>query len=1082
MLKTDSAGLRAGFVTLTLTLLGTVQVPGAASAVEEAADPFANLQYRNIGPVNMSGRVADVEGIAGNPNIVYVGSASGGVWKTINGGLTFEPIFDDQPIASIGDIGIAASNPEVIYVGSGESNARNSVSFGNGVYKSTDGGQSWKHLGLEGTRHISRVLVDPTDPDTVFVAALGSFFGPNEERGVFRSQDGGATWEKVLYLDDKHGVSDMDLDPTNPNVLYAALWHFDRKPWTHVSGSEEGGVWRSVDGGDSWTRLEEGLPKLMGRIGVKIAPSRPETVYVIAESNDGVLFRSDDRGEKFEKISDDVRIVSRGLYYTDMRVDPWDENRLYAVSSRLFRSIDGGKSFERIARSVHVDFHSLWIDPTNPDRLWNGQDGGVAVSYDRGDSWEPIRNLPLAQFYQAFHDNRQPFYYVGGGLQDNGTWYGPSRTREPAGILPDDWRMMSFGDAYFVVPHPEQVDLFLSEYQGGGIMRTDMTTRQQIDVNPQPRRNDGGPIQDLEYRFSWNAPIIPSPHDANTVYFAGNVVFKTHDFGDTWTRISPDLTTDDPAKQGEAGGPVWFENTTAEYHCTIISFAESPAEQGVLWAGTDDGNLQLSRDAGATWANVVTNVTGVPPVSSVSHIEPSGTVPGTAWVSFDRHMFDDFRPHIYKTTDYGATWKRLTSGLPEAGWVWVVREDPKVPGMLWAGTELGLYVSYDGGAAWQRMHLDNLPTVAVHDVLIHPQANDVIVGTHGRALWIFDDATPVQHFPQAEAAGTHLFPVRPALRFPTRFTRYGLGDKSHRAPNPPAGALISYHLAESLDEVPETESEEASDEAKTDDTAEEEEAQGDRLTLEILDASGQVVRTLDKLGMKAGINRVAWDLAADGPKLRKEPDGDFSEFSQRPRGPYVLPGTYTARLTVDGGPHETSIQVSVDPTVPVSAASLETQHDAATELLPMISAINTALRGLDSLTAQLAARRATVELLEVELAPEVEAAWEKLDETHEVVMASLARADDKPFWSQGPRLAERLGSLFSGIDGQFAAPTAAQLSFLSELREETEAALAAVNGFFANSVGGLNDQFESSGVPPVAVPKPVQLGGAEEVE
>ena len=617
----------------------------AATDDDSSSTPFDNLEWRAIGPVNMSGRVADVEGVPGNPNIVYVGSASGGVWKTVDGGLNFEPIFDDQPIASIGDLALAPTNPSVIYVGSGEANARNSVSFGNGVYKSTDGGKSWSHQGLEDTRHISRVLVSSLDPKVVFVGAMGHFYGPNEERGVFRSKDGGQSWTKVLYLDDRHGVSDMDIDPTNPNVLYAALWHFDRKPWTHTTGSREGGVWKSVDGGDTWKRLDKGLPQgVVGRIGVKVAPSNPNIVYVIAESDEGTMFRSTDQGETFEKVSDNVQIVSRGLYYTDMRVDPADPNRVYAVSSRLFLSIDGGKSWDRISRSTHVDYHSLWIDPTNPDRIWQGQDGGVAVSYDRGKTWEPIRNLPIAQFYQAFHDNREPFYYVGGGLQDNGTWYGPSRTREPAGILQDDWRMMSFGDAYWVVPHPEIEDLFLSESQAGGIVRTDMRTRQQIDVSPQPRRFDGGPVEALEYRFNWNAPIVASPHDPMQIYFAGNVVFKTHDFGDTWERISPDLTTNDPEKQGEAGGPAWTENTTAEYHCTIISFAESPVEQGLLWVGTDDGNLQISRDGGGSWDNLTGSIPGIPEFSPVSHIEPSGTDAGTALASFDRHMFDDLAP------------------------------------------------------------------------------------------------------------------------------------------------------------------------------------------------------------------------------------------------------------------------------------------------------------------------------------------------------------------------------------------------------------------------------------------------------
>ncbi|MGB6000313.1 MAG: glycosyl hydrolase, partial [Thermoanaerobaculia bacterium] len=910
---------RIGFVRWipALFLIGVVAIT-PVFAVEEEETPFDHLEWRNIGPVNMSGRVADVEGIPGNPNVLYVGSASGGVWKTVDGGLTFKPLFDEQPIASIGDLALAPSNPDVIYVGSGEANARNSVSFGNGVYKSTDGGQSWTHVGLENTRHISRVLVSPLDPDVVFVGAMGSFWGPNEERGVFRSTDGGATWEKVLYLDDKHGVSDMDIDPTNPNILFAGLWHFDRKPWTHTTGSEEGGVWKSVDGGDTWERLEEGLPEgVVGRIGVKIAPSNPEVVYVIAESDEGTLFRSDNRGKEFKKVSDNVQIVSRGLYYTDMRVDPGDENRVYAVSSRLFLSVDGGKNFDRISQSTHVDFHSLWIDPENSDRLWQGQDGGVAVSYDRGKTWEPIRNLPLAQFYQVFHDNREPFYVVGGGLQDNGTWYGPSRTREPAGILPDDWRMMSFGDAYWVVPHPTQEDLFLSESQAGNIVRTDMRTRQQIDVSPQPRRNDGGPVEALEYRFNWNAPIVYSPHDPMTVYFAGNVIFKTQDFGDTWEKISPDLTTDDPDKQGEAGGPAWTENTTAEYHCTIISFAESPVEAGVLWSGSDDGLLYVSRDGGENWTNVIGNVSGMPEFSPVSHIEASRTDAGTAFAAFDRHMFDDLHPHIYKTTDFGQTWSRVsTEGIPDQAWVWIVREDPRNTDLLWAGTELGLYASYDSGGSWQQMHLKNLPTVAIHDILVHPRENDLILGTHGRAIWIFDDATPLQQFSDEVAAEkAALFEMRPAIRFPTRFTRYGLGDKSHRAPNPPAGALITYFLQEKIEEEKSGKEGEDGEDAVKPDDAEEKGKKEERIKIEILDSAGEVIRTLDgeKLGKEAGLNRVAWNLAADPARPRNDEKPEPSFFRPEPRGPMVLPGTYTVRLTVDGESHDQPVEVGVDP-------------------------------------------------------------------------------------------------------------------------------------------------------------------------
>ena len=1089
-----------GRCVLTVLVLAALFAVPALADDHDPPDPFAHLEYRAIGPVNMSGRVADVEGIPGDPNVLYVGSASGGVWKTTNGGLTFEPIFDDQPIASIGDLGIAPSNPDVVYVGSGEANARNSVSFGNGVYKSTDGGQSWKHLGLENTRHISRVLVSPADPDVVYVGAMGSFWGPNEERGVFRSTDGGETWEKVLYLDDRHGVSDMDMDPTNPLILYAGLWRFDRKPWNHVTGSEKGGVWKSVDGGDTWEELEKGLPwskegGIVGRIGVKVAPSNPNVVYVIAESDDGTLFRSDDRGKEFRKVSDNVQIVSRGLYYTDMRVDPWDENRVYAVSSRLFLSIDGGKSFQRISRSTHVDYHSIWIDPTNPDRVWQGQDGGVAVSYDRGKTWEPIRNLPLGQFYQVFYDRREPFYYLGGGLQDNGTWYGPSRTREPAGILQDDWRMMSFGDAYFVVPHHEKVDLFLSEYQAGGIVRTDMTTRQQVDVSPQPRRNDGGPVGDLEYRFNWNSPIVASPHDPSVVYFAGNVVFKTTDFGDTWEVISPDLTTDDPDKQGDAGGPAWKENTTAEYHTTIISFAESPVEPGVLWAGTDDGNLQVSRDGGASWTNVTSKLRGVPEFSPVSHVEPSATAGGTAYATFDRHMFDDLRPHVYRTENYGQTWQRLpTDGIPATAWVWVLREDPKNPDLLWLGTELGLYASYDRGATWSRHHLKNFPTVSVHDVLIQDQVNDLILGTHGRAIWVFDDATPLQQWSDEIAAKDfHLFDARPALRYPTRFTRYGLGDKRHRAPNPPQGAILTYYLKEKI-EPPKPPKKGEKDlfrsarppvagdqDNSASSSPESEEATKPKenpnpLEIEILDAQGKIIRTLDakRLPKEAGLNRTTWDLSLEPATPRRPPDPAFIEFFGGPRGPAVLPGSYTARITHRGESQEIPIEVRVDPTVPIAPGALEAQQEAALKLRDMATAMNTGLKGMDQIKAQLEERRKTAKAMELELG-DVEKAWKDYDKKTEELLATLSRVEGKPFWSQGPRVSERIESLMFSIDGQFAAPTAAQRELMDELWVEFEEGLAKINEHVATEVAALNEALESVGVPAVALPKPAEF-------
>jgi photosystem II stability/assembly factor-like uncharacterized protein len=868
----------------------------------------------------------------------------------------------------------------------------------------------------------------------------------------------------VLYLDDRHGVADLDMSPTNPNLLFAALWHFDRKPWTHTSGSEQGGVWRSVDAGRTWKKLTKGLPKLLGRIGVKLAPSDSRVVYVIAESQEGTLFRSDDGGDSFRKVSDKAEIVSRGLYYTDMRVHPTNPEVVYAVASLLQKSIDGGKTFERISRNTHIDFHALWIDPLDPARMWQGQDGGVAVSYDAGKAWEPVRNLPLAQFYQVQADDRQPFYFLGGGLQDNGTWWGPGRTREPAGILEDDWRMPSFGDAYYVVIHPDDPDIMISESQGGSIMRTDLRTRQQVAISPQPKRNDGGPAADLQYRFNWNTPIVASPHDGKTVYFAGNVVFRSRDFGDTWQAISPDLTTNDKEKQKDAGGPVSKENTTAEYHCTIISFAESPSQAGVLWAGTDDGNLQISRDDGASWTNVVANIPVVPAFSPVSHVEPSRTDPGTAWVAFDRHMFDDPAPYVFKTTDYGKTWTRLTAGLPPQGFVWVVRQDPKNPRLLWAGTELGLYASHDEGKLWRRLHLKNLPTVAVHDVLVHPRENDLVLGTHGRALWVFDDATPLQQFDPGAPLQAQLFDVRPALRFPSRFTRYGLGDKEWKAPNPPAGALITYALPEKMapDEAVKTE---GSDAKKT-------EKKPERVKLEILDSTGKVVRTVKKLGLEKGLNRIAWDLRYDPPFPRKETEEEASEFGPPPGGPYALPGTYTARLTVDGKAYQKPVVVRVDPLVKTSPAALQAQFEMAAALIGMRSELNRTLRGLDATKAQLDERRRLAKQLGRGPEGELEAQLAKAEGQLKQLSDALARPEGQANFASGPRLAEQLQALLGNVDGAFAAPTPPQQEFFRELQDEAGKALARAEAFQKDALGSLNAALTRSELPPVVALRP----------
>src|SRR5215469_7109326 len=777
------------FTSLSLTLWGADLNPSL----------FERLEYRSIGPASMGGRITDVEGVAGRPELVYVATASGGLFKTVNGGTTWTPIFDRQATISIGNIAVDPHNSDVVWVGAGEANARNSVSFGDGVYKTLDGGKTWRNLGLRDTHHIARIAINPMDSNIAYVCALGHNTGPNEERGVFMTTDGGETWKKTLYIDAQHGCADMDIDVNNPNVLFATMWRFERKPWMFISGSDKTGVFRSLDGGRTWAQLHAGLPKGWGRVGVRVAPSNSNVVYVIGESAEGTLYRSDDRGDHFRMMTKDPSVVGRGLYYSHLTIDPTDENRIYTIGMRLSTSIDGGRSIRGISSSTHGDYHTVWVDPKNPSRIWQGQDGGIAVSYDRAETWEWIGNLPIGQFYQVFADNREPFYYLSGGLQDNGSWTGPSRNNQGS-ILNSDWTNVSGGDGFHVVNHLDKPWLYLSESQGGGIVRTDLRTREQQDVSPQPRRNDGGPVGELKYRFNWNAPIVLSPHNHDTVYFGSSVVFKSTDFGLTWNAISPDLTTNDPEKQ-KSVGTVWTENTTAEYHCTVIRIAESPAQAGVIWAGTDDGNLQVTRDGGKTWTNLTGNAHGVPKFAEIAWIEPSRSAAGTAYVAFEHHWFDDFHPYLYKTTDFGKTFTNITANLPNGNYLWVVKEDPRNPRVLYAGGELGLHVSLDGGEQWVRMHLKNLPSVAVRDITIHPRDNDLILGTHGRSIWVLDDATFLQEMnAQVSGESAFLFSMRPALRFDGAGGGRGGGgigmggEKPFAGPNPPFGAAITYYL------------------------------------------------------------------------------------------------------------------------------------------------------------------------------------------------------------------------------------------------------------------------------------------------
>lgn len=941
----------------------------------QTVDSFARWEWRNLGPATMGGRISDIDASPTDPNRIYVAAGSGGLFRTTNGGTTWASVFDRQSTISIGGIAMDPRNPDTLWVGTGEANLRNSVSFGDGVYLTRDAGHTWTNTGLRDTQTISRVLVDPMSSDTIYVAAVGHSFGPNPERGVFVSRDTGKTWSKTLYIDDAHGASDLDINPADPKILYAAMWHFDRKPWTFESGSERGGVFRSNDGGRTWTKLTNGLPKLMGRIGVKVAPSNPRVVYVIAESNDGTLFRSDDSGSTFTQVSNNRDLVGRGYYFADMRVDPTDENRIYVLNNNLVVSTDAGKSFRRIAGKVHGDLHALWIDPRDPRLLWEGHDGGLSVSRDRGETWEQVNNLSLAQDYRVSADNRVPFYNVTGGTQDNGTWTGPSRTREPLGILNDDWRMVNGVVGFGSMTDPDDPDVLVTEQPGGVLLRTDLRTREQHQVGPQLRANSGGNASGLKYRFSWDAPLVRSPYGKNTVYLAGNVIFQSSDLGKNWEPISRDLTQNDKSKMKDAGGPVWIENSADVVYGTITALAESPLKRGVIWAGTDDGNLQTTPDGGRTWSNVAANLKGVPTGSPVSHVEVSRATEGTVYVSLDRHMMDDLHPYIFKTTDNGKTWSNISANLPPKDWVWTVVEDPRNANLLYAGTETGLWVSWNSGENWQPLHLANLPSsVAVRDIFVHPLQNDLVIATHGRGIWVLDDVASLQQMDAAVARETaHLFPVRPAFRYTLRATRAGIGDKAFSAPNPAYGALITYHLRAAA-----------------------------AIKIEILDAKGAVVRTLKDVPGAQGWNRVAWDLRYEGGR------------------PQALPGTYRVRLTADGKSMDQPLQVALDPDIHASQEDLELQFEYSTRVRDLQTRVNAEVARLDRLIGK---------------ADRNDSAMAQLLKQRDI----FTRPRGANRAETGPRLIDQIEALAASLDTGNAAPTQEMISFFQELNSEVAA-------------------------------------------
>ena len=1005
-------------------------------------DALKSYEWRAIGPANMGGRVTDIDGIPGDASTFYISGADGGIFKTTNGGVHFTPIFEGQRAYSIGALTIAPSDHNVLWVGTGEGDPRNSVGYGWGVYRSVDAGKSWTHLGLKETERIKRIVVDPNDPDVACVCALGKEWGPNPERGVFKTTDGGKNWKKILYIDEDTGCADIAMELSNPRVMYAGMWTFRRRPWRFDDGGKETAIYRTMDGGETWKKIMEGLPdKPMARPGIHIAKSHPNIIYLMTEfQGGGTAFRSEDRGDHWVMVNDDPNINFRPFYYSDVRVDPNNPDILFSISGRLSRSKDGGKTWERIATTVHGDHQALWIDPTNSNRILNGSDGGYQVSYDGGDSWEIINNVELSQFYQIFIDNKDP-YNVYGGLQDNGTWVGPSNSLYSAGILKRHWKGLAYGDGYYAVPIPGSEHEVYANLQGGVIFHVDSRFGNVRNIHPYPKiiGSAGDAIENHKYRFNWDAPIVISPHDPNTVYTGGNVVFKSTDRGHSWEQISEDLTTNDKSKQRTSGGEIYQDNTAAEFHCTILYIDESPVEKGVIWVGTDDGNVQLTRDGGETWTKLNDRIKGLPKYAWVSKIHASEHNGGTAFVTVDHHRMDDFRPYAFMTTDYGRTWTRITEGLPQDDYVKVVRQDPINPNLLYAGMEHGIYASWDKGRSWAKIN-NNLPNVSVRDLRIQPRDRDLIVGTHGRGAWILDDIRPIQEMADTQGKSSHLFPVRRATLWHMFWRIENLGDRHYKAKNPDYGANINFYLANS---------------EKT--TA----------TLEIVDATGDVIRTLKDSTVTAGVNRMVWDLGHEAATKMKGASG--GGFFSGPMYPYVSPGTYTARLKVNGEVLETPIEVRSDPRMDLEQEVYEAKTKLLLELRTLLSQTNTMINNTNTYSVQLLELKKKLEQREGQdvdqsLFDDIQSALKHISAIQDDV---LKRPPPSMTYRQRPRLREEIRSLMRAVNGATAKPTQPQVSRLAQLKEEVTEASGKLNKIITTDIKGINAKTEN--IPQISV-------------
>jgi photosystem II stability/assembly factor-like uncharacterized protein len=1028
-------------------------------------DPqFKGMKYRLVGPFR-GGRSLTASGVAGDPNTYYFGSTGGGVWKSTDGAMTWAPVFDKQTVASIGSLAVAPSDPNVVYAGTGEACIRGNISHGDGVYKTVDGGKTWKNVGLRDSRAIGKVIVDPKNADVVYVAALGHPFGPNAERGIFRTTDGGKTWEKVLYKDENTGGIDIAFDPHNSHILFASLWEARRTPWGLSSGGPGSGIYRSNDSGSTWKLLEEhGLPKgPYGKIGIAVA-ANSDRVYALIEAPEGGLYRSDDSGETWQLLNNDRAFWQRAWYYMHIFADPQAADVVYIANVDFYKSSDGGHTFNKV-KAPHGDNHGMWIDPKDTNRMIVTNDGGVTVSLDGGKNWTRQDNQPTAQFYHVITDARTP-YYLYGSQQDLGTVAIASRS-DDGSIDRPDWYSVGGGEAGYIAPYPPDPNIvYAGEYEGV-ITRFDKRNGQTKNISAQPEISDGGGAAKLEHRFQWTAPILVSPHDPNTLYHAGERLFKTVDGGMHWEAISPDLTRNDKSKQQVSGGPIDKDDSGTEYYDTIFAVAESPLVKGLIWVGTDDGLIHITRDGGKNWTNITPK--DLPDWSRISQIDASPHDAATAYVAVDRHQSDDMRPYIFKTSDYGKTWVKITKGIPENTFARVVREDPKKRGLLYAGTENGVYVSFNDGADWRSLQL-NLPTAPVHDLVV--KNNDLALATHGRAFWILDDVSPLRQYTDEIAKqDVHLYTPGTAIRFQ---------NSSEEPPkpvlvgqNPPAGALIYY----SLKEKPKGET-----------------------TIEILDAAGTMIRKyssskteeLDEpltpedkkpekqIKPEAGLNRFVWDLRYTGS--RRVPDYYLWEYKDGSRGPLAMPGKYQVRLTVDGNSQTAPFEVTLDPRVNVSQADLQKQFDLLIEVRDELSRAYDTVNQIQDVRAQvdgLIKRLPDSGSVKPMITAAAELDKNLLSVRDDLVQMNIKSNEDSLAYPQ--RVDSRLSGLAMAVGvGTDSAPTDAEYQVFEKLKKQSDVSIAHWTELQKTELADFQRMMAGQNIQAIVVPAAEHAGSAGE--